>query len=627
MSQMPFTAGGYAGSALAAASAAVAAAALSAPVLWLVPLAAAAFYLAYQGFSRRLDDERRNSQQTAELHLATIEALVLAIDARDRTAPNHVQRVQAYATGLARAIGMSDIDIRAIRTAALLHDIGKLAIPEYILAKPGPLTPEEFQKIRVHPEVGAGLIHDVPFPYPVSSCILSHHERWDGRGYPAGLQKEDIPLGARVIFIADYFDALTSDRPYHLAIGPEAAATVLAQDAGKALDPHLVETFVQALPQLIAEIESIPQAGPRLTPHVQTGEGRRTLGPPPSDHPVTRAIDDIALAHGELYGLYQIAQTMGTRLGLSDTMSLISSRLSSLVPFSSCAVFLYSESTDQLRCRFATGTDSELLQTLTLVGSQGLNGWAARNRRPLVNARPSVDLEAGGSTGTTVLQSALICPLSLDERFIGTLALYHTEPGFYREDHRRLLERVCEQAAAVIHNSVVFERTEEDSLTDALTGLPNARALFQHLTRELSRASRLQTEFSMVVMDLDDFKHINDTYGHHVGDTALRAVSTVLRGAIRPYDMCVRYAGDEFVVVLTDCGRGQAESKRVELEDAVRRITLEPRPGDRLLLSMSAGAAVFPHDGESYEALLDTADSRMYGDKRAHKTASKPESD
>jgi diguanylate cyclase (GGDEF)-like protein len=292
-----------------------------------------------------------------------------------------------------------------------------------------------------------------------------------------------------------------------------------------------------------------------------------------------------------------------------------------------CAVFLYSESTDQLRCRFATGTDSELLQTLTLVGSQGLNGWAGRNRRPLVNARPSVDLDAGGSTGTTVLQSALICPLSLDERFIGTLALYHTEPGFYREDHRRLLERVCEQAAAVIHNSVVFERTEEDSLTDALTGVPNARALFQHLTRELSRASCLQTEFSMVVMDLDDFRHINDTYGHHVGDTALRAVSTVLRGAIRPYDMCVRYAGDEFVVVLTDWGRGQAESKRVELENAVRRIALEPRPDDRLLLSMSAGAAVFPHDGESYESLLDTADSRMYGDKRAHKTASKPESD
>ena len=158
-------------------------------------------------------------------------------------------------------------------------------------------------------------------------------------------------------------------------------------------------------------------------------------------------------------------------------------------------------------------------------------------------------------------------------------------------------------------------------MTDPLTGLPNTRALFQHLSRELARASRLTVEVSVIVMDLDDFKCINDTYGHQVGDTALRAVSAVLRGAIRPYDMCVRYAGDEFVVVLTDCGRGQAEQKRAELEDAVRGIALDARPGDTLSLSISAGAAVFPHDGDTYEALLATADGRMYGDKRTRKTA------
>ncbi|MDA1183722.1 MAG: HD domain-containing protein [Acidobacteria bacterium] len=469
----------YTGGAVAAALATAAAAVLSVPALWLAPLWAATLALAYLACSRRIEDERQNARQTAELHVATMEALVLAIDARDQTAPNHVQRVQAYATGLARALGMSDVDIQAIRTAALLHDIGKLAIPEYILAKPGPLTHEEFQKIRVHPEVGAGIVHSVPFPYPVASFILSHHERWDGRGYPAGLQKEDIPLGARVIFVADYFDALTSDRPYHPAISAEAAATVLTQDAGKALDPRLVEIFVGALPQLVAAIEPIAPAGPKLTPQIQTGEGLRTLGAPQADHLRAAAFDDIALAHDELHGLYKIAQAMGTRLGLFDTMSLISSRLTTLVPFSSCAVFVYERSTDRLRCRFATGTDAELLRTLIFTSGQGLNGWVGRNRRPLVNARPRVDLEAGGSAEDTTLQSALICPLTLDEGLIGTLALYHTEPGFYQEDHLRLLERVCEQAAAVIRNSVVFERTQEDSLTDALTGLPNTRALVQ----------------------------------------------------------------------------------------------------------------------------------------------------
>ena len=620
MTHGPFAARVYAGGALAAASAALAASVLSVPVLWLVPLTAAAIYLVHRGYLRRIEDERRNAQQMSELHLATIEALALAIDAKDQTTPNHIHRVQAYATGLARAMGMSVTEVQAIRTAALLHDIGKLAIPEHILAKPGPLTPEEFQKVRIHPEVGAEIIRAVPFPYPVAPFILSHHERWDGRGYPAGLKEDEIPLGARVVCLVDYFDALTSDRPYHSAISAEAAIALIKQESGKALDPRVVDAFVNALPQLTAAIEPIEPAGPKLMPQMQTGEGLRTLGTPPSEEARPSVFDDIALAHREIYALYQIAQAMGTRLGLSDMMSLISSKLSHLVPFSSCALFLYSESTDHLHCRFATGTDSELMRQLSLRSGQGLNGWVARNRRPLVNARPSVDLEAMGSNAPTVLQSALVCPLILGERLIGTLAVYHTEPSFYREDHGRLLDRVCEQAAAVIHNAIVFEQTQEDSLTDLLTGLPNRRSLFQHLTRELARASRLQEKVSLVVMDLNDFKDINDTYGHQIGDNALREVARVLRGAIRPYDVCVRYAGDEFIVVLSECGREEAEHKRVELQDAVGHMTLEARPGDRLPLSISAGAAVYPHDGDTYEALLTKADSRMYIDKSARKT-------
>jgi diguanylate cyclase (GGDEF)-like protein len=239
----------------------------------------------------------------------------------------------------------------------------------------------------------------------------------------------------------------------------------------------------------------------------------------------------------------------------------------------------------------------------------------------LLNARPQADLEAMGSNAPTELQSALVCPLIHVGRLIGTLALYHTQPGFYHEDHSRLLDRICEQAAAVIHNAIVFEQTQEHSLTDPLTGLPNTRSLFQHLTRELARAERLQSEVSLVVMDLDDFKDINDTHGHRVGDWALREVGNVLRGAIRTYDMCVRYAGDEFIVVLSECGSVQAEVKRLELQDAVSRVTLDLESA-RVPLSISAGAAVFPHDGLTYEALIAQADGRMYGDKHLRKTES-----
>jgi diguanylate cyclase (GGDEF)-like protein len=200
--------------------------------------------------------------------------------------------------------------------------------------------------------------------------------------------------------------------------------------------------------------------------------------------------------------------------------------------------------------------------------------------------------------------------------------VYHTDPAIYTDDHRRLLDRISEQAAAVIYNSIVFEQTQEDSLTDPLTGLPNTRFMFMHLTRELARAERLKSEVSLLVMDLDAFKEINDTYGHHVGDRALREVAGVLRTGIRPYDICVRYAGDEFIVVLSGCAAEEAERKRLELQKSVDQVQFEARPGKLIPLSISIGASVFPHDGDSYETLLATADSRMYRDKTRRKRPS-----
>lgn len=589
---------------------------------WLLPLAAAPIYLTYRSYKvymGRIEDEKRHVQEMADLHLATIEALARAIDAKDQMSQNHIRRVQVYAEGLARAVGMAEHEIQGVKTAALLHDIGKLAVPEHILSKPGPLTQEEFEKIRQHPIIGAEIIEAVPFPYPVAPLIRSHHERWDGRGYPAGLKGEEIPLGARILGLVDYFDALMAERPYHKAMSLEAAVGLLQQEAGKALDPVLVEKFVEILPTLTEEVRHHEQPVRRPT-RPETGgapTARPATGLSPAAPARERVFEDIARAHREIYALYEIAQAMGTSLGVADTMTLIASKLSSLVPFSCCALFLYDEETDALTCRFATGVDAEVIQRLVVRTGEGLNGWVARNRRPLVNARPSADLEAAGLDPgvTTRLHSALVCPLQFNERFIGTLSVYHVEPSIYHDDHRRLLDRISEQAAAVINNSILFEQTQEDSLTDPLTGLPNTRSLFMHLTRELARAQRLRTEVSLLVMDLDDFKQINDTHGHHVGDRALCEVARVLKAAVRPYDICVRYAGDEFIVVLVGCGAEEAERKRQELQRQVAEIRFEARPGRPLMLGISAGAAVFPKDGASYEALLAAADSRMYQDK------------
>jgi diguanylate cyclase (GGDEF)-like protein/putative nucleotidyltransferase with HDIG domain len=589
---------------------------------WLAPLAAAPLVLTYRSYKMylgRIEDEQRHVREMADLHLATIEALALAIDAKDQTSQSHIRRVQLYAAAVARAMGMTENEIQGVKTAALLHDIGKLAVPEHILSKPGPLTPEEFMKIRAHPKVGADIVSSVPFPYPVAPLILSHHERWDGKGYPAGLRGDDIPLGARILSVVDYFDALMAERPYHKAMSFDAAIGLLQQEAGKGLDPSVVTKFIELLPALQEEATRLEQSvrRPVADDLQQTGQPATGLTPEPANK--KNVFEDIALAHREIYALYEIAQALGTSLGVADTMALISAKLSNLVPNSCAALFLYDEESDTLRCRFATGIDADIIQQITVHSGEGLTGWVARNRRPLVNARPSADLEAAGLHFTTTLQSALVCPLMFSERFIGTLSVYHTDAAFYRDDHRRLLDRISEQAAAVINNSMLFEQTQEDSLTDPLTGLPNTRFLFMHLTRELSRAERLKSEVSLLVMDLDHFKEINDSHGHHVGDRALCEVARVLRAAIRPYDICVRYAGDEFIVVLSGCGGDEAESKRQELQKNIDDVYFEARPGKRLPLGISIGAAVFPHDGESYESLLATADSKMYQDKAARK--------
>ena len=581
-----------------------------------LPTLATLVYATYAGFAiqqRRHDAQRSRVEEMSHLHLEALERLASAIDAKDQLAPGHIRRVQRYATALATTCGMSEAEVRGVQTAALLHDIGKLAVPEHILSKPGPLSPAEFQKVRIHPQVGADIVASVPFPYPVIPLILSHHERWDGRGYPAGLKGEDIPLGARILAIVDFFDVILTERPYHRAATLEQALEQLHRESGRAFDPTLVACFIEILPRLRAERPADePMALERPIVAFASESKLVAKGVPTSSH----VFEDIARAHREIYALYEMAQAMGSSLGVADTMTLIASKLENLVPYACCALFLHDPDTDTLSCSFATGTDAPLVRKVMLHRGDGLTGRVAKERRVLLNGRPGADLEACGlSTATLRLRSAIVCPLILDDQLIGTLAVYQIQEDYFSTDHRRLMERVSEQAAAVIRNSLRFERTQEDSLTDTLTGLPNTRYLFMHLSQELARAQRQHHSVALMVLDLDDFKNINDTYGHLAGDRALRDVAAVLRRTVRPYDVCVRYAGDEFIVVLSNCARQEAELKAVEIQEAIDAIYFEARPGRRVPMLASIGLAVSPEDGAVYESLLVEADRRMYIDK------------
>src|SRR5215469_6290080 len=207
-------------------------------------------YRSYRTYLDRLEAEKKHTEAIADLHLRTIEALSLAIEAKDHNTHDHLRRVQTYAMQIGKDLHVTESELNAIRAAAMLHDIGKLAVPEHILSKPGRLTPEEFEKLKIHPIVGAQILDRVQFPYPVVPIVRSHHEKWNGTGYPDGLKREAIPIGARILSAVDCFDALASERPYRRAMTPEEAMQTLCAEKGASFDPRVVEVLERRYKEL-----------------------------------------------------------------------------------------------------------------------------------------------------------------------------------------------------------------------------------------------------------------------------------------------------------------------------------------------------------------------------------------
>src|SRR5262245_23622818 len=558
---------------------------------WLA-LLAVPLYLVFRSYHTvvsRLREEQDETHRAMEVQLATIEALALAIEAKAGCTPEHIRSIQQCAAMLAEAAGLSDAEVQAVRTAALLHDVGNMAVPEHILSKPEALTPEEFERVKIHPRVGAEILKKVPFGAPVGELVLCHHERWDGLGYPAGLRGESIPLGARILAIADCYSTLQAARPYRPARTEGAALAVLREYAGTAFDPALVDLLITTLNMPVPQVAE---------PEDQTvWAGHDEL-----------ALQDIAGAHREEQTLYEIAQALGSSLGIADAMALIHEKVSRLVPFTTCALFLGDDEHGYV-CRYAHGP-----------GTEALFKWTTKSWSDLSLRLPACADGRGGKGED--LTALLPCPLTFEGRLIGGLVVYHTVPGCFTDEHRRVLGRVSEQAAAVIYNSTRFEQTEHESHTDPLTGLANRRSLDRQFEAGIQRATRTRETISVVVLDLDRLKEINDTYGHEAGDRALRVIGNVLRTAVRENDLCARFAGDEFIVVLWNCSPEHEARRMQALQATVAAHPFEPRPGVRVSLSISAGAARFPADGNSFEELLAAADERMYRDKAGRRSRS-----
>ncbi|MFZ1918355.1 MAG: HD domain-containing phosphohydrolase [Terriglobales bacterium] len=580
---------------------------------------------------KHVEVEKRHVEDVAKLHLRTIEALALAIEAKDHTTHKHLQRVRVYALEIAKELGFGHDEIEALRAAALLHDIGKLAVPEHIINKPGRLTPEEFEKMKIHPVVGAEILERVAFPYPVAPIVRSHHERWDGTGYPDGRKGEEIPRGARVLSAVDCLDALASHRQYRNALPLDDAMKEVVSLSGTWFDPAVVDVLKRRYRELEAMAQSSETSDePGLSVQVRTersvepAAGYEQPAAPASPASEADFLASIASARQEAQTMFEISQDLGNSLSLGETLSVLSMRLRKLVPYDSMVVFLMKEG--HLVPELVSGDNFRLLSSLNIKVGQGLCGWVAENRKPILNGNPEV--EAGYVSDPekfTTQRSALAVPLDGLNGVVGVLAMYRAERDAFTADHLRILLAVSSKIALSVENALKYQQAENSAVTDYLTDLPNARSLYVHLARELARCRRTGTSLAVMVCDLDNFKQINDLYGHLEGDNLLKDFAAQIKAACRGYDYVARMGGDEFVVVAPGLQAEASADKASHLNELA--IAAGRKIAGRNLVSLSVGTSFCPQDGFDAERLLAEADRRMYSMKQVHHADSQHKAD
>jgi putative nucleotidyltransferase with HDIG domain len=390
----------------------------------------------------RAEQQREHAEEVAALHRRTIETLALAIEAKDQTTHDHLERVETYAVEVGKELGLGETELEALRAAALLHDIGKLAVPEYIISKPGKLTPDEFEKMKTHTVVGAEIVERIRFPYAVAPLVRGHHERWNGTGYPDGLAGEAIPLGARILAAVDCLDALASDRQYRRAMPFSEAIAIIQAEAGKSFDARVVEILARRA----AELEGLVNSGRRIERlgtniKVQRGEAPAAgfeQAAPDTTHPRRGQGDrDLLNLHDSIAdagkGSEQLAQ-LTSRLSLcgerDEAFAAMRADLRGVIAYD--VVVVYLRRGDFLMPQWVDGHDFELFASLEIPIGGGLSGWVAENGKAIVNGNPSVEPGyLNDPTKFSNLRSALAVPLISASGIMGVLSAYLTERGAF----------------------------------------------------------------------------------------------------------------------------------------------------------------------------------------------------
>jgi diguanylate cyclase (GGDEF)-like protein/putative nucleotidyltransferase with HDIG domain len=566
---------------------------------FVLPLLAV-LYFTFSTSMGRVEDANKHLTELNSLYMSTIETLAMAIDAKDQITHGHIRRVQQLATGLARSLGVTDeAQIKAIEAASLLHDMGKLAVPEYILNKPGSLTPAEFEKMKLHASVGADILSAIDFPYPVVPIVRHHHENWDGSGYPDGLAGSDIPIGARILSVVDCFDALTSDRPYRPRLATSEAIKILINRRGSMYDPLMVDTFVAVHNEISPDHEFrndvVEQAAVVNSANGGTEEISREAG-----------FTNITASSEETLVLYELARGLAGDISLEGVTTLVSNQTRRLVPASTCVIYKYDSVSDELLCAHAAGEGAAQFSGLRILRGQRLTGWVAANKQTIVNSDPVLDLGDVVRAMKPRLRSCLSTPLIANGDLLGVLTLYAPQLNAFSDDNRRVIEAVARQVAPLLRTGVQQHPTRSN-VNDPLAGLPNRQQLRRFVQAEIA-IEGVRSPLSIILVSVR-------SAGRHSGipnyptDMILK-VTDAIRSELREGDILFRYATDEVVVLLTQTDSNAALT-------ALSRITslclqASGRSAD-VAQGVSVGCASSPTDGVEAEELVSVARRRSTG--------------
>jgi diguanylate cyclase (GGDEF)-like protein len=487
--------------------------------------------------------------------------------------------------------------------------MGKLAVPEYILNKPGKLTETEFDKMKLHASIGADILSAIAFPYPVVPIVRHHHENWDGSGYPGRLRGTDIPIGARILSVVDCFDALTSDRPYRPRLSDQEAIRILIERRGTMYDPLIVDTFIRVYEGIRPDQA---ESGPPQQVLSEIASARKAV----LSTAAAPMLEEITASADEMLTLYELAQGLAGQVSLNHAGDMIAKHLRRLVPSSLTLFYIHDRSKSELEVRHAVGEGASTVVGIRIPVGQRLSGWVAANRQTIVNSDPILDLGDAARSHALALRSCLSTSLVSGEQLVGVLSLYSSDANGFTEDHRRIVEAVAHQIAHT------FERALELDVSvrrDEVTGLP----CLSQLERLLPGTARHTAELHKVVLlfiDVVDFTRINETHGRTAGDDVLRHVVANARAGLRVGDILFRNTGDEFVAFLNDTDLATAELVAQRIQQNIARVPVAVN-GTNMYISAAVLPLTVPKNWNSLPDLLATARRQTARDQRERKTS------